>query len=121
MPTEDDFAGQLLRGDSESLMKKPFRMPLDVPAERIRPLGDRLVIRIEDEEPETIGLLHLPDMVDMRLRKAVVLRNAKGPRPNCPPIAVGTKVIYHEFGGSEFETTTGLVRIIRHQDVLAQM
>ncbi len=120
MPTDDDEGeGAMLRRDSEKLMFKGFRLSLDVPTQNVRPLGDRLVLRIEDDVPQTAGLLTLPQGVKVRLRKGTVIRNCDGPHPTCPPIPVGTQVVYHELGGAQFNTATDTIRIIRHQDVLA--
>ena len=121
MPTEhdDDSFGSVLRQESEPLMFKGFRLPLDVAAEDVRPLGDRLVVRIEDDVPESAGLLTLPQGMKAKLHRGTVIRNSQGPHPTCPPIPVGTRVVYHQLGGAQYDTKTDTIRIIRHQDVLA--
>lgn len=119
MPTEDDAYGEALRGRSEKLMWRGYKMPLEVGWEHVRPLGDRVVVLVKDLQAEMAGLISLPERAKPELHRGEIVRNCLGPNSHAAPLALGTMVLYHPLAGLELDTPTGRIRILRHRDILA--
>ena len=90
---------------------------------KIRPLGDRVVIKnVEAEETTKSGLL-LAGTAKEKPQMAVVL--AVGPGGNVDgkevtmQVKVGQKVIYSKYAGTEVKLDGQEVIIVRQSDILA--
>ena len=90
----------------------------------LKPLGDRIVVRVIEELERTKGGIVLPDTAKEKPQEAEVLaigpggRNEKGDRVPME-VKVGDRVIFAKYSGTEFKQDDEEYLILRESDVLA--
>jgi chaperonin GroES len=110
---------------------KDFREPL-YPTRRLhhmklKPLGDRLIVRaIEEEETTTSGIV-LPDTAKEKPQKGKVLAVGDGKiseesGKRVPlDVSEGDEVLYSKYGGTEIKVDGEELLVLRESDVLAKI
>lgn len=89
---------------------------------KLRPLGDRLVIKKVEVEDKTPSGIVLPDSAKDAPLIAEVIALGEGITNDDDKkeiIKVGDKVIYQEFAGTEVKMDSEKVRIVKLNDILA--
>ena len=91
----------------------------------IKPLGDRIVVKVLEAETKTKGGILLPDTAKEKPQEAKVVAVGKGKvlengSVATPEVKVGDKVIFGKYSGNEFTTKEGEeLLILREEDILA--
>ena len=92
---------------------------------KLKPLGDRLIVRALDEEETTVSGIVLPDTAKEKPQKGEVLAVGDGPiedgerRPL--DVAAGDTVLYSKYGGTEVKVEGEDLLVLRESDVLAKV
>ena len=92
----------------------------------LKPLGDRLIVEVLDEEELTVSGIVLPDTAKEKPQRGKVLAVGPGARNRetgeyIPmEVAEGDEVIFSKYGGSEIKLGADEVLILRESDVLAK-
>ena len=91
---------------------------------KLKPLGDRLVVKPLEEEEMTPGGIVLPETAKEKPQKGEVLAIGPGARDDegnriAMDVSVGDKVLYAKYGGTEIKMNTDKLLILRESDVLA--
>jgi chaperonin GroES len=91
---------------------------------KIRPLGDRLVVRRAASDEKTSGGIYLPDNAKNKPQKGEVLAVGPGKlnkdgtrRP--PQVKEGDVVLFTSWAGNEFKDKGGEILLMNEDDVLA--
>ena len=89
----------------------------------LKPLGDRIVVKALDAETTTPGGIVLPDTAKERPQTGEVLAVGPGKALDngtiaAMEIAVGDKVVYSKYGGTEIKVNGEEVIILRADDIL---
>ena len=91
---------------------------------KLRPLGDRVVVRPTPGEETTKSGIVIPDTAKEKPREGVVV--AVGPgrvlddgKREHMDLKTGDKVLYAKYAGSEFKIDGEDLMIISHKDILA--
>src|SRR5205809_3079247 len=93
----------------------------------LKPLGDRLIVEVLDEEELTVSGIVLPDTAKEKPQRGKVLAVGPGGRNQETgeyvqmEVAEGDEVIFSKYGGSEIKLGTDEVLILRESDVLAKV
>lgn len=92
----------------------------------IKPLEDRVVIKIEDAEKTTSSGLVIPDTAKEKPQQGEVLAVGPGRIDDsgnrvAMDIAVGDKVIYSRYGGTEVAVSGEDYLILSARDILAKL
>ncbi len=93
---------------------------------KLKPLGDRLIVKaLEEEETTTSGIV-LPDTAKEKPQKGKVLAVGDGKiddNGNRQPIDVaeGDEVLYSKYGGTEIKVEGEDLLVLRESDVLAKL
>jgi len=93
---------------------------------KLKPLGDRLIVKaVEEEETTTSGIV-LPDTAKEKPQKGKVLAVGDGKiddNGNRQPIDVaeGDEVLYSKYGGTEIKIEGEDLLVLRESDVLAKL
>ena len=93
----------------------------------LKPLGDRLIVEVLDEEELTVSGIVLPDTAKEKPQRGKVLavgpgaRNQKTGEYIQMEVAEGDEVIFSKYGGSEIKIGADEVLILRESDVLAKV
>jgi chaperonin GroES len=91
----------------------------------IKPLGDRIVVKVLEAETKSKGGIVLPDSAKEKPQEAKVVAVGKGKvlengTVASPEVKVGDKVIFGKYSGNEITTKEGEdLLILREEDILA--
>lgn len=90
---------------------------------RMRPLGDRIVVRLIDEGEEMYGMLHIPAMAKEKPTQGEVVAVGPGAYEygvQVPmTVAVGERVLFGRYAGTEVEVEGQALLVIRQADVMS--
>ena len=90
----------------------------------LKPLGDRVVLKVEEEKEQTVGGFVLAGASKERTQVATVVAVGNGARTwtgdlVAPSVAAGDKVIIENGVGIEVKDDDNTVTIVREADILA--
>lgn len=90
----------------------------------LKPLGDRVVVKVMEQEERTKGGIVLPDTAKEKPQQGKVV--AVGPgrildngQRVAPEVKVGDVVIFAKYGGTEVEVDGEEYLVLRESDILA--
>jgi chaperonin GroES len=90
---------------------------------KIRPLGDRVLIKQMDAEEKTKGGIIIPDTAKEKPQKAKVVAVGTGKVVNGKKIALDVKkgdvVLFSKYGGDEVTIDAEEYKILEEKDILA--
>jgi chaperonin GroES len=94
---------------------------------KLKPLGDRLIVRALDEEETTASGLVLPDTAKEKPQKGEVIAVGDGAwdedgEKRIPlDVSEGDTVLYSKYGGTEVKVDGEDLLVLRESDVLAKV
>ena len=92
----------------------------------LKPLGDRLIVEVLDEEETTFSGIVLPDTAKEKPQRGRVLAVGPGSRDDngkfvAMDLAEGDEIVFSKYGGTEIKVGTDEYLILRESDVLAKV
>ena len=91
----------------------------------LKPLGDRVIVEVLDEEETTFSGIVLPDTAKEKPQRGKVLAVGPGKYEDgkLVPLDVkkGDEVIFSKYGGTEVKVGADELLILRESDVLAKV
>jgi chaperonin GroES len=94
---------------------------------KLKPLGDRLIVKPIDEEETTASGIVLPDTAKEKPQKGTVVAVGEGKwdedgEKRIPlDISEGDEVLYSKYGGTEITVEDDELLVLRESDVLAKV
>jgi chaperonin GroES len=94
---------------------------------KLKPLGDRLIVKAIEEEETTASGLVLPDTAKEKPQKGEVLAVGDGKvnedtgKRTPLDVVVGDQVLYSKYGGTEIKVDGEELLVLRESDVLAKV
>lgn len=89
----------------------------------IKPIGDRIVVQILNDEVEKVGSLYVPDTAKEKPQQGKVIAVGEGRRDGKDliplTVKVGDVVLYGKYSGTEVKHDNSDFLIISENDVLA--
>jgi chaperonin GroES len=90
---------------------------------KIRPLGDRVLVRRIKEEEKTKGGIIIPDTAKEKPQEGKVIAVGKGKRDDggkliAPEVKAGDKILFGKYSGSEIKLDGEEHLIMREDDIL---
>jgi chaperonin GroES len=82
-----------------------------------KPLGDRVLIKVEEAEKKTASGLFIPDNAQEKTQKGVVV--AVGTDKDVITVKVGDKVLYDQYAGTKVKIDAVEHLIVKFSDILA--
>jgi len=87
---------------------------------KLHPLGDRVVVKPTPQEEMTKSGLYLPDTADKEKKaEGEIIAIGNGEKVRKLNLKVGQKVVYSQYGGSEFKVDKVEYKILGEDDLLA--
>jgi chaperonin GroES len=92
---------------------------------KLKPLGDRVVVKPLEEEERTKGGIVLPDTAKEKPQHGEVVAvgpgewDGDGKKRVALDVKEGDRVLYAKYAGTEVKTDNGEVLILRANDILA--
>jgi chaperonin GroES len=92
----------------------------------LKPLGDRLIVEVLEEEETTVSGIVLPDTAKEKPQRGRVLAVGPGPRDEdgnfiAMDLAEGDEIVFSKYGGTEIKVGADEYLILRESDVLAKV
>ena len=92
----------------------------------LKPLGDRVIVEVLDEEEVTYSGIVLPDTAKEKPQRGKVIATGPGKLLDSGSrgelsVKVGDEVIFGKYGGSEVEVNGEEYKILRESDILAKV
>src|ERR1700745_1223769 len=92
----------------------------------LKPLGDRLIVEVLEEEETTTSGIVLPDTAKEKPQRGRVLAVGPGSRDDKGKfvpmdVAEGDEIVFSKYGGTEIKVGTEEYLILRESDVLAKV
>jgi chaperonin GroES len=94
---------------------------------KLKPLGDRLIVRAIDEDETTASGIVLPDTAKEKPQKGEVLAvgdgkyDEDGDKRIPLDVKEGDQVLYSKYGGTEIKVDGEDLLVLRESDVLAKI
>jgi chaperonin GroES len=93
-------------------------------ATKLRPLGDRVVVRPSSREETTKSGIVIPDTVKEKPQRGTVVAVGEGRRDEDGDripmdVAPGNEVLFAKYGGTEFKLDEEELLILSEKDILA--
>ncbi|MCM8813839.1 MAG: co-chaperone GroES [Candidatus Omnitrophica bacterium] len=94
-------------------------------AAKIKPLGDRVLVKVLEAEEKTKGGILLPDTAKEKPQEAEIVAVGKGKvlengTVKAPEVKAGDKVLFGKYSGTQVTTKEGdEYLILREEDILA--
>ena len=94
---------------------------------KLKPLGDRLIVRAIEEEEKTASGIVLPDTAKEKPIKGKVVAVGEGKinedtgKRTPLDVAEGDEVLYSKYGGTEIKVDGEELLVLRESDVLAKV
>jgi chaperonin GroES len=93
---------------------------------KLKPLGDRLIVRAIEEEETTASGLVLPDTAKEKPQKGKVIAVGDGKLDDDGDripldVSEGDEVLYSKYGGTEIKVDGEDLLVLRESDVLAKV
>jgi chaperonin GroES len=90
----------------------------------LKPLGDRIVVKPIEQDEITAGGIMLPDTAKEKPQEGEILAVGPGTRNDAGDrvaldVAVGDKVLYAKYAGTEVKLDGEKVLVLRESDILA--
>jgi len=91
---------------------------------KVKPLGDRIVVRREESSEKTAGGLYLPDTAKNKPQRGKVLavgagRLLKDGTRRGLQVKEGDNILFTNWAGEEYKSKADEILIMREEDVLA--
>jgi chaperonin GroES len=92
----------------------------------LKPLGDRLIVEVLEEEETTSSGIVLPDTAKEKPQRGRVLAVGPGSRDEkgkyiALDLEEGDEIVFSKYGGTEIKIGTDEYLILRESDVLAKV
>lgn len=90
----------------------------------IKPYGDRIAVRVAEQETMSAGGIVIPDTADKeKPQKGEVIAMGPGKRLEdgqfaSMDVAVGDVVLFGKYAGTEFKSELGTVLILKEDDIM---
>ena len=85
---------------------------------KLKPLGDRLIVRAIEEEETTASGIVLPDTAKEKPQKGI---NEDTGKRTPLDVSEGDEVLYSKYGGTEIKVDGEELLVLRESDVLAKI
>lgn len=91
---------------------------------KVKPLGDRILVKRLDEETKTAGGLYIPDSAKEKPQQGVVVSVGSGKAledgsKRKLDVKAGDKILFNKFSGNDIKIDGTEHLILREEDVLA--
>src|SRR5438105_4766141 len=92
----------------------------------LKPLGDRLIVEVLEEEEQTLSGIVLPDTAKEKPQRGRVLAVGPGARDEDGKyvpmdLTEGDEIVFSKYGGTEIKVGIDEYLILRESDVLAKV
>ncbi len=88
---------------------------------KIKPIGERVLIKPKIEEEKTKGGIYIPDTAKESKKEGIIVEVGTGKDDKPLPLKKGDKILYGGYSSDEFEIDSEKYVILEFKDVLAKI
>ena len=86
---------------------------------KVKPLSDRVMVKLEKNEAKTAGGIIIPDTAQEKTQQGVVVATGPGTDEVKVTVSVGQKVMYDKYAGTQIKIDGEEHLIVRMSDIIA--
>jgi chaperonin GroES len=86
---------------------------------KVKPLADRLIVKLEKGEAKTAGGIFIPDTAQEKTQIGVVVEVGPGTEKEKITVSAGQRVMYDKYAGSPIKIDGVEHLILKMQDIVA--
>jgi chaperonin GroES len=86
---------------------------------KVKPLGDRVMVKLEKNEAKTAGGIIIPDTAQEKTQQGVVVEVGPGTEKEKITVKNGDKVMYDKYAGTQIKIDGQEHLILRMSDIIA--
>ena len=86
---------------------------------KIKPLADRVLVKVSEAETTTASGIIIPDTAQEKPQKGSIVAVGKGTKENPITVKVGDQVLYGKYAGTELQHEGSDYLIMKESDILA--
>jgi len=85
----------------------------------IKPIGDRVIVKLEKNEAKTAGGIIIPDTAQEKTQQGTVVAVGEGDEKTKITVKPGQKVMYDKYAGTQVKINGEEHLIVKMQDIIA--
>jgi len=86
---------------------------------KVKPLGDRVLVKLEKNEAKTAGGIIIPDTAQEKTQQGSVVSVGTGTEKDPITVKAGDKVMYDKYAGTQVKIDGVEHLIVRMSDIIA--
>ncbi|MCL2276271.1 MAG: co-chaperone GroES [Treponema sp.] len=86
---------------------------------KVRPLGDRVMVKLEKNEAKTAGGIIIPDTAQEKTQQGTVVETGPGTEKITITVKSGDKVMYDKYAGTQIKIDGVEHLILKMADIIA--
>ena len=86
---------------------------------KVRPLADRVMVKLEKNEAKTAGGIIIPDTAQEKTQQGTVIAVGPGTEKEAITVKSGDKVMYDKYAGTQIKIDGVDHLILKMQDIIA--
>ena len=86
---------------------------------KVKPLADRVLVKLEKNEAKTAGGIIIPDTAQEKTQTGTVVAVGAGTEKDPITVKAGDKVMYDKYAGSQIKVNGEEHLIVRMSDIIA--
>ena len=86
---------------------------------KVRPLADRVLVKLEKNEAKTAGGIIIPDTAQEKTQQGSVIAVGTGTEKDPITVKTGDKVMYDKYAGTQVKIDGEEYLIVRMSDIIA--
>jgi chaperonin GroES len=86
---------------------------------KVKPLGDRVMVKLEKSETKSTGGIIIPDTAQEKTQQGVVVETGPGTEKDPVLVKAGQKVMYDKYAGTQIKINGEEHLILKMADIIA--
>jgi chaperonin GroES len=86
---------------------------------KVKPLGDRVLVKLEKNEAKTAGGIIIPDTAQEKTQQGVVVETGPGTEKEKITVKNGDRVMYDKYAGTQVKIDGEEHLIVKMSDIIA--
>jgi chaperonin GroES len=86
---------------------------------KVKPLGDRVMVKLEKSETKSTGGIIIPDTAQEKTQQGVVVEAGPGTEKDPVCVKTGQKVMYDKYAGTQIKINGEEHLILKMADIIA--
>jgi len=86
---------------------------------KVKPLGDRVLVKLEKNEAKTAGGIIIPDTAQEKTQQGVVVETGPGTEKEKVTVKKGDRIMYDKYAGTQIKIDGEEHLVLKMADIIA--